>query len=77
MVKEFVDALFFANYETFVVKSDEKKNKVQGGRRVMYTSHHSIKDRMIAKLEEMYDEAEGSYEREEIRKEIRRIEAEK
>lgn len=43
----------------------------------VYTSHHSIKDRMIAKLEEMYDEAEGSYEREEIRKEIRRIEAEK
>lgn len=43
----------------------------------MYTSHHSIKDRMIAKLEEMYDEAEGSYEREEIRKEIRRIEADK
>lgn len=44
MVKEFVDALFFANYETFVVKSDEKKNKVQGGRRVMYTSHHSCWD---------------------------------
>ena len=43
----------------------------------MYASRHSIKDRMIAKLEEMYDEAEGSYEREEIRKEIRRIEAEK
>ena len=44
MVKEFVDALLFANYETFVVKSDEKKNKVQGGRRVMYTSHHSCWD---------------------------------
>lgn len=42
----------------------------------MHMSHHSIKDRMIAKLEEMYDEAEGSYEREEIRKEIRRIESE-
>ena len=36
--------MFFANYETFVVKSDEKKNKVQGGRRVMYTSHHSCWD---------------------------------
>ena len=41
----------------------------------MGMSSHSIKDRMIAKLEEMYDEAEGPYEREEIRKEIRQIEA--
>lgn len=39
MVKEFVDALFFANYETYVVKSEDKKNKAQGGCRVMYTSH--------------------------------------
>lgn len=40
-------------------------------------SGHSIKDRMVAKLEGMYDEASSEYEREEIRKEIRRIEAEK
>lgn len=40
-------------------------------------SGHSLKDRMIAKLEEMYDEASSEYEREELRKEIRRIEAEK
>lgn len=38
-------------------------------------SGHSLKDRMIAKLEGMYDEAQSEYEREEIRKEIRRIEA--
>lgn len=43
----------------------------------MGMSGHSIKDRMIAKLEEMYDEAEGPYEREEIRKEIRQIESTK
>lgn len=42
-----------------------------------YVSRHSIKDRMIARLEEMYDEAEGPYEREEIRKEIRQLEANK
>ena len=42
-----------------------------------YMSSHSIKDRMIARLEEMYDEAQGEYEREEIRKEIRQIEARK
>ena len=44
MVKEFVDALFFANYETYIVKNEEKKNKAQGGRRVMYTSHHPCWD---------------------------------
>lgn len=44
MVKEFVDALFFANYEVIVVKNDEKKNKAQGGRRVMHTSHHPCWD---------------------------------
>lgn len=42
----------------------------------MGMSGHSIKDRMIARLEEMYDEAQGEFEREEIRKEIRRIESE-
>lgn len=36
-------------------------------------SGHSIKDKMIAKLEQMYDEASGDYEREEIRKEIRQL----
>lgn len=40
-------------------------------------SSHSLKDRMIAKLEGMYDEAKSEYEREEIRKEIRQIEANK
>ena len=40
-------------------------------------SGHSIQDRMIAQLEQMYDEANGDYEREEIRKEIRQIQMEK
>ena len=40
-------------------------------------SSHSLKDRMIARLEGMYDEAKTEYEREEIRKEIRNIEANK
>lgn len=40
-------------------------------------SGHSIKDRMIARLESMYDEAKSEHEREEIQKEIRRIESEK
>ncbi len=44
MVKEWADLLLFANYKTFVVNVDglgaaKGKNKAQGGKRVMYTSH--------------------------------------
>ena len=44
MLREWVDALFFANYKTIVINVDNKgaakgKNKVQGGKRVMYTTH--------------------------------------
>lgn len=43
MVKEWADMVLFANYKTIVVKIDGK-NKVQGGNRVMYTSHHACWD---------------------------------
>lgn len=36
-------------------------------------SSHSINDRMIAKLEEMYDDAKTEHEREEVRREIERL----
>lgn len=49
LVKEWVAAVLFANYKTIVVNVDGQgaakgKNKVQGGRRVMYTSHHPCWD---------------------------------
>ena len=48
LVKEWVDALLFANYKTIVVTTGENaknaKHKAQGGRRVMYTSHHPCWD---------------------------------
>lgn len=49
LVKEWADMVLFANYKTTVVNVDDKgavkgKNKVQGGRRVMYTSHHPCWD---------------------------------
>ena len=49
MVKEWADMVIFANYKTIVVNVDGKgatkgKNKVQGGKRVMYTTHHSCWD---------------------------------
>lgn len=46
MVKEWADIVLFANYKVMVVATDDKgkKHKAQGGRRVMYTSHHPCWD---------------------------------
>lgn len=49
LVKEWADMLLFANYKTLVYNVDGQgaqkgKNKAQGGRRVMYTSHHPCWD---------------------------------
>ena len=49
MVKEWADMVLFCNYKTIVVNVDghgaqKGKNKGQGGKRVMYTTHHSCWD---------------------------------
>lgn len=49
MVKEWVDVILFCNYKTMVVNVDGKgaakgKNKAQGGKRVMFTTHHPCWD---------------------------------
>lgn len=46
LLKEWADMLLFANYKTLSVAVDDKgkKHKAQGGRRVMYTSHHPCWD---------------------------------
>ena len=49
MLKEWADMVLFCNYKTFVINVDgqgaEKgKNKVQGGKRVIYTTHHPCWD---------------------------------
>lgn len=46
LVKEWTDALLFANYKILTVRSgeDKKKVKAQGGRRTMYTAHHPCWD---------------------------------
>lgn len=46
MVKEWADIVLFANYKVMVVAADDKgkKHKAQGGRRVMYTTHHPCWD---------------------------------
>lgn len=46
LVKEWADMVLFANYKTVAVQTDDKgqKFKAQGGKRVMYTSHHPCWD---------------------------------
>ena len=49
LVKEWADMVLFCNYKTIVVNVDGQgaqkgRNKAQGGRRVMYTTHHSCWD---------------------------------
>lgn len=49
LLKEWADMVLFANYKTYVVNVDNQgvqkgKNKVQGGKRVMYTTHHPCWD---------------------------------
>ena len=46
LVKEWADMVLFANYKTLSVAADKdgKKHKAQGGKRVMYTSHHPCWD---------------------------------
>lgn len=49
LIKEWSDMILFANYKTYVVNIDNQgaakgKNKVQGGKRVMYTTHHPCWD---------------------------------
>ncbi len=49
LVREWADMVLFANYKTLVVNVDGQgaikgKNKVQGGQRVMFTTHHPCWD---------------------------------
>lgn len=44
LLKEWCDILLFCNYQTFVVTSENNTQKAQGGKRVMYTSHHPAWD---------------------------------
>ncbi len=44
LLKEWPDALLFLNFKTFVVTTDGNTHKAQGGKRVIYTSHHPCWD---------------------------------
>lgn len=44
LLKEWCDMLLFLNYKTFVVTTETNAKKAQGGKRVVYTSHHPCWD---------------------------------
>ena len=44
LLKEWCDILLFCNYKTFVVTAQNDTKKVQGGKRVMYATHHPCWD---------------------------------
>lgn len=44
LLKEWADMMLFLNYKTVVVQDSNKKFKAQGGKRVMYTTHHPAWD---------------------------------
>ena len=62
MVKEWADMVLFCNYKTYSVAVDDKgkKYKAQGGKRVMYTSHHPCWD--AKNRDELADELPMEYE---------------
>ena len=44
LIKEWSDALFFVNYKIYIVTTENNSKKAQGGKRVLYTSHHPTYD---------------------------------
>lgn len=65
IVKEWADMVLFCNYKTMVINVDGQgaqkgKNKVQGGKRVMFTSHHPCWD--AKNRYNLPEECELSYE---------------
>lgn len=44
LLKEWADMVLFANYKTHTIRTDDGKVKAQGGKRVMYTTHHPCWD---------------------------------
>jgi len=42
--KEWADMVLFVNYKTIVIENEDGKPKAQGGKRMMYTSHHPCWD---------------------------------
>jgi hypothetical protein len=59
LVKEWADMVLFANYKTFVVKTEDGKGKANGGQRVIHTAHRPTWD--AKNRHGLPDEIEFSY----------------
>lgn len=59
LFKEWCDALLFFNYKTYVITTESKAKKAQGGKRVIYTTHHACWD--AKNRFNLQDELELSY----------------
>ena len=44
LLKEWADMILFCNYQTRVVTTENKVKKAQGGKRIMFTTHHPCWD---------------------------------
>ena len=44
LLKEWPDALLFLNFKTLVIATESNSHKAQGGKRVMFTTHHPCWD---------------------------------
>lgn len=60
ILKEWCDDLLFLNYKTYVVTSENGAKKAQGGKRVIYASHHPCWD--AKNRHGLPDEMEMSFE---------------
>ncbi len=60
LLKEWPDALLFLNFKTLVVATESNTHKAQGGKRVIYTSHHPCWD--AKNRHNLPEEMELSYE---------------
>lgn len=63
LIKEWADMVLFVNYKTVSVAVDNKgkKHKAQGGKRVMYTTHHPCWD--AKNRDNLPEEMEFNYQR--------------
>ncbi len=60
LLKEWPDALLFLNFKTLVVATESNTHKAQGGKRVIFTSHHPCWD--AKNRHDLPEEMELSYE---------------
>lgn len=78
MVKEWADALLFANYQTIVTTNADGKNKATGGKRVIYADHNACWDAknrhgLPEKMDMTYEAIKPIFEMEPVEKPLDKL----